>query len=124
MRLQRGQPYLQPINVTAQQRAWASRPSLPRSGGRPTATASHRIVTTDPETVAVLRRLVEQVGDTLTGDGPLAGPFIGLHRAIRAGVAHHKITPTSDSNRSSSPLRTCSLCIVAVQSRYASSCGR
>ncbi|MFZ0118632.1 MAG: hypothetical protein WA731_11120 [Pseudonocardiaceae bacterium] len=83
-----------------------------------------RIVTTDPETVAVLRRLVEQAGDTLTGDGPLAGPFIGLHRAIRAGVAHHKITPTSGSNRSSSPLRTCSLCIVAVQSRYASSCGR
>jgi len=42
-----------------------------------------RIVTTDPDTVATLRRLAEKAGGTLTGDGPLAGPFIGLHRAIR-----------------------------------------
>ena len=46
-----------------------------------------RIVTTDPETVAKLRALIDQAGGDLSGDGPLAGPFIGLHRAIRTAAS-------------------------------------
>ncbi|MDQ2707384.1 MAG: hypothetical protein M3Z25_06995 [Actinomycetota bacterium] len=61
-----------------------------------------RIVTTDPEIVATLRRLVEQAGGTLTGDGPLAGPFIGLHRAIRAAAdgIDSALNPSGSSDES------------------------
>ncbi|MGH3629244.1 MAG: Clp protease N-terminal domain-containing protein [Sciscionella sp.] len=58
-----------------------------------------RIVTTDPETVETLRRLVDQAGGALTGDGPLAGAFIGLHRAIRAaaGGIDSALNPTEQA---------------------------
>ncbi|MFC4949807.1 Clp protease N-terminal domain-containing protein [Pseudonocardia sp. GCM10023141] len=66
-----------------------------------------RIVTTDPETVAMLRRLVEQAGGSLTGDGPLAGAFIGLHQAIRAaaGGIDAALNPAEAAEATPSTLR-------------------
>jgi hypothetical protein len=43
--------------------------------------------TTDPDTVGRIRALVEQAGGPLTGDGPLAGPFIAVHRAVVGAAA-------------------------------------
>src|SRR3954454_11101255 len=43
--------------------------------------------TGDPDTVGRLRALVEQAGGPLTGDGPLAGPFIAVHRALVGAAA-------------------------------------
>lgn len=47
---------------------------------------SATLVTADPDTVARLRRAIDLAGGEITGNGPLAGPFIGLHRAIRHAV--------------------------------------
>ncbi|MGH3671572.1 MAG: hypothetical protein ACRDSH_13195, partial [Pseudonocardiaceae bacterium] len=38
----------------------------------------------DPETVARVRKVIEQTDGELRGEGPLAGPFIGLHRSLQA----------------------------------------
>jgi ATP-dependent Clp protease ATP-binding subunit ClpA len=43
--------------------------------------------TGDPDTVGRVRSLVEQAGGPLTGDGPLAGPFITIHRALAGAAA-------------------------------------
>ena len=40
------------------------------------------LTTTDPDTVARVAALVEQGGGPLSGEGPLAGPFIALHQAL------------------------------------------
>ncbi|MCO1655906.1 hypothetical protein KDL28_12670 [Pseudonocardia sp. S2-4] len=40
------------------------------------------LTTTEPDAVARIAALVEQAGGPLTGEGPLAGPFIGLHQAL------------------------------------------
>jgi ATP-dependent Clp protease ATP-binding subunit ClpC len=42
------------------------------------------LVTADPETVARLRKVIEQSNGELRGEGPLAGLFIGLHRSFQA----------------------------------------
>ncbi len=45
------------------------------------------LVTADPETVARVRHVLEQTDGELSGEGPLAGPFIGLHRSLQAALA-------------------------------------
>lgn len=54
----------------------------------------------------MLHRLVEQAGGALTGDGPLAGPFIGLHQAIRAaaGGIDSALNPTDEPESTPSTL--------------------
>ncbi|MGI9004135.1 MAG: Clp protease N-terminal domain-containing protein [Pseudonocardia sp.] len=47
---------------------------------------SATLTTADPLTVERLRRITEQTGGELSGNGPLAGPFIALHQAIRHAV--------------------------------------
>jgi ATP-dependent Clp protease ATP-binding subunit ClpC len=51
--------------------------------------------TADPETVGRVRALVEQAGGPLAGDGPLAGPFISVHRALvgAAAAIHAALNP-------------------------------
>jgi ATP-dependent Clp protease ATP-binding subunit ClpA len=45
------------------------------------------LVIGDPDTVAALRKLVEQAEGPLHGDGPLSGPFIALYQAVRRCVS-------------------------------------
>lgn len=45
------------------------------------------LVSTDPALVDRVRALAELVDGELRGDGPLVGPFIGLHRAMQQACA-------------------------------------
>ncbi len=44
------------------------------------------LVTADPDTVARVRHVLAQTDGELRGEGPLAGPFIGLHRSMQAAL--------------------------------------
>ncbi|MGI5129377.1 Clp protease N-terminal domain-containing protein [Pseudonocardia sp. CA-107938] len=56
------------------------------------------LTSSDPTVVAVIRQLVDEVGE-LSGDGPLAGSFVPLHRALlnTAAAVHRTISPPADT---------------------------
>lgn len=55
------------------------------------------LTSTDPALVEQVRRLVDEVGGPLTGNGVLAGPFIALHQALQtaAGQLAEGLVPPS-----------------------------
>jgi ATP-dependent Clp protease ATP-binding subunit ClpA len=57
------------------------------------------LTSTDPTVVALVRQLVDELGGELSGDGPLAGSFVPLHRALvhTAAAVHQAVNPPADT---------------------------
>jgi ATP-dependent Clp protease ATP-binding subunit ClpC len=56
------------------------------------------LTSTDPAVVALVRQLVDELGGELSGDAPLAGYFLPLHRALvgTAAAVHQAVNPPAD----------------------------
>lgn len=70
------------------------------AGMRLTADGDTAVLTsTDPAVVALVRQLVDELGGELSGDGPLAGYFLPLHRALvgTAAAVHQAVDPPADT---------------------------
>jgi ATP-dependent Clp protease ATP-binding subunit ClpA len=57
------------------------------------------LTSTDPTVVALVRQLVDELGGELSGNGPLAGSFVPLHRALvgTAAAVHQAVNPPADT---------------------------